>query len=320
MSRLDHLSAPTRPKGKALDVIDVVRAGWPKATDEDVEYIMWSRTPYPMGGSVKGLYRAASGWYRAQKNKRHLCELCPGLAMSGEYECARCAALLSAPPKVKKMPYLTNTWNATQTATSVGQSWLSSNGAATSMPTYSHQQVAQLLNQAAQVGQQSANAGNIISGGGINPSITMTSAYDQLARLVFGPNFTGEVPLPDGATLIFDRGNYRIEDKDAKVTYRANHIRQFNRYLNASDLLQDFIRDIGDLGARQSDVLTVPVELFINWLIVQAARQDQDKPARLIDPRCRWCQRFITRARARAGILFCGETHMANFMRREALA
>ena len=47
-----------------------------------------------------------------------------------------------------------------------------------------------------------------------------------------------EIELPDGAKLIVDAaGNYRIEDKDAKVTYKANRIREFSPHLNASDMV-----------------------------------------------------------------------------------
>lgn len=94
----------------------------------------------------------------------------------------------------------------------------------------------------------------------------------------------------------------------------------FNPFLNASDQLQKFIRDAGRAGARQSDVLSLPVELFINWLILKAAERDGSLPGRLLTPRCRWCGRFLAAARAQAGILFCGEAHAVSFMRRQALA
>lgn len=84
--------------------------------------------------------------------------------------------------------------------------------------------------------------------------------------------------LPDGASLnIDDAGNYKIEDQNAKVIYRANRVREFNRYLNASDLLEAFIEEVGKLDCvDQTQVLRLPIEAFINWLILQAAQKDGD--------------------------------------------
>jgi len=87
------------------------------------------------------------------------------------------------------------------------------------------------------------------------------------------------VHLPDGSELLIDhQGNFKILDDDAKITYLGNRIREFNKYINASDLLEEFIRDLGSFGVRQGDVLGVPVEFFINWLIHKAAQQDGDPP------------------------------------------
>ena len=63
------------------------------------------------------------------------------------------------------------------------------------------------------------------------------------------------IKLPDGSHLILDDlGNYRVEDKDAKVQYRANRMRDFSPHLNASDLLAQFVRYVGSLGVRQAEV------------------------------------------------------------------
>lgn len=84
--------------------------------------------------------------------------------------------------------------------------------------------------------------------------------------------------LPDGSKVVVDfNGNYEIIDKNAIVTYQANNIREFNKYVNASDLLESFIRDVGKLGVKQKDIFSLPIDLFINWLIVKAAEKDDDK-------------------------------------------
>src|SRR5574341_266260 len=69
------------------------------------------------------------------------------------------------------------------------------------------------------------------------------------------------IELPDGSKLILDNnGNYRIEDKDAKVTYKAHRLREFSPHLNASDLLAQFVHYVGSLGVRQGEVLGLPIE------------------------------------------------------------
>ena len=83
--------------------------------------------------------------------------------------------------------------------------------------------------------------------------------------------------LPDGSILTVDpNGNYRIVDEHAKVIYKANRLREFNPYINASDLLEDFIKFVGQLGVKQSEVLNVPINAFIHWLVFKAAERDGD--------------------------------------------
>lgn len=88
--------------------------------------------------------------------------------------------------------------------------------------------------------------------------------------------FRGEVALPDGAVIEVEAGAYRIRDDDAKIVYKANRVREFNEYLNVSDILEQFVGFMGQLGARQGDVLNTPIETFINWVIMQAAMKDGD--------------------------------------------
>ena len=94
--------------------------------------------------------------------------------------------------------------------------------------------------------------------------------------------------------------------------------RTFNRFLNASDLVEEFIRDLGELGIRQGEILQVPMELFFNWLVVKAAEEDDQAdqvadvpklPARLDTyrrDRCRGCGQFLSKAKRSADIYFCG--------------
>lgn len=81
---------------------EVIRAAFPGANAEDLEYVLWERTPYPMGKvSARSLYKAASGFRRACDHGLRLCELCDRLAAHGRWTCERCQSSLSAlnPPK-----------------------------------------------------------------------------------------------------------------------------------------------------------------------------------------------------------------------------
>ena len=59
------------------------------------------------------------------------------------------------------------------------------------------------------------------------------------------------IDLPNGAVLeIKKSGNIKITDVDSKVTYKACGVREFNRFINASDLFQDFIKFLGSKGVK----------------------------------------------------------------------
>ena len=172
----------------------------------------------------------------------------------------------------------------------------------------------------------------------INTNTTSTGTYPiSVAGYSWARDFSlritrdsvGELPLPDGAKLVFNKGNYHIEDKNQKVTYRACNFRDFNSYLNASDLLEKFLTFLGTLGVTQSQVLNIPIEVFINWLIIEAARQDGEEPpediqvkshpkllthAPKLKPRCLACGRFIKRALST--FQACSEPHALIAFRR----
>lgn len=123
-----------------------------------------------------------------------------------------------------------------------------------------------------------------------------------------------EYDLPNGSILkIDDLGNFTIEDEDANITYKANNIREFNKFINASDLLEMFIKDCGKFGAKQNQILDIPIELFINWLIIKSAESDGDEPPVIpqleynikATPHCKCCGRFIHKVKDENGIHFC---------------
>lgn len=148
------------------------------------------------------------------------------------------------------------------------------------------------------------------------------------------PEKEGDYLMPDGSTLKVDNyGNYQVLDQDSKVTYKANRIREFNPYVNASDLLEKFISYVGGLGldVRQNEILKLPIEAFINWLILQAAAKDGDSldglpsvekalPAPIPKkPRCLGCGRYMSKMwAATSRMAFCSQEHWRDHVRNGA--
>lgn len=55
----------------------VVRAGFPGASKDIIEHIVWGMTPYPFGSvTPRELYKVSSTLYRATKSGRSLCDFC----------------------------------------------------------------------------------------------------------------------------------------------------------------------------------------------------------------------------------------------------
>ncbi len=172
---------------------------------------------------------------------------------------------------------------------------------------------------------------------GLGAPMAMTVQQILRTKIVSGEKI--DIELPDGAFLhVAEDGSYKIEDKNAKITYRANRVREFNRFLNASDLLVKFIEYLNSLHLKQKEALGLPIDLFIAWLIIEAAKADDEEPqaaelAKLetlmrqhvqIDPpspmlalpapmpRC-FCGRFMSRERAAKGLAFCTGAHMDRY-------
>jgi hypothetical protein len=129
-----------------------------------------------------------------------------------------------------------------------------------------------------------------------------------------------KVVAKDGTVIsLDDKGNVQVDDSNAKVVYKANTIRDFNKFLNASDLLEQFIRFTGTFGVRQSEVLNIPIETFINWLIIEAAKMDGEQPPDLPliqkkeYKRCLCCGKFISNKMASIS-KFCSPKHFEKYM------
>lgn len=108
-----------------------------------------------------------------------------------------------------------------------------------------------------------------------------TEPYDRTFKLLPGHVYR----LDDGSSIEVDAvGNYTIHDADAKITYRSSRMREFNRYVNGSDLLGEFIESLGALGASQKQAAAAPIEMFIRWLIFKAAEHDREEPPADVPP------------------------------------
>jgi len=151
-----------------------------------------------------------------------------------------------------------------------------------------------------------------------NGTVTTTSAA-TIPRYHDGPNIVirdgteRNIHLPDGTFILVAKdGSFTINDKDAKVTYRANRVRNFNAFVNASDKLEAFIAFCGAAGVRQGEMLDIPIKHFIAWLIVEAAKADGEAEPATEMPmlpapratRCR-CGRFMPRKLVERKIAFC---------------
>jgi len=136
-------------------------------------------------------------------------------------------------------------------------------------------------------------------------------------------DFATKLKMKDGSIIRVDtKGNFQVDDKNAKVIYKGNNIREFNRYINASDIIEEFIRFLGqEFHVNQEQILQVPLELLINFLILRASEEDGDSCDQEIKRlsegakknryynRCKSCGRFISKKLSDAGINFCNSEH-----------
>jgi len=168
-------------------------------------------------------------------------------------------------------------------------------------------------------------------GGGTGANNFITSYVEaQLAgrrKAILGQAFS--IDLPDGGLFELKAdGSYTLLDKDAKITYRAARHRDFNKYLNCSDLIEEFINYVGNIGLKKNEIMKIPVSLFIAFLVVRAAEADGEEvpeqevmmlknahndilllPAPDKKPHCELCGRFISSRFKTAGLLYCNPDH-----------
>ena len=73
---------------------DIIKAAIPDASEETCDFILWSRTPFPVGAiTARSLYKAASRVQRCSMKGLRLCEFCDNLVDKG-WTCAKRAKAL----------------------------------------------------------------------------------------------------------------------------------------------------------------------------------------------------------------------------------
>jgi hypothetical protein len=132
------------------------------------------------------------------------------------------------------------------------------------------------------------------------------------------PETDANIKLPDGTVIEVKKdGSFKINDSNAKVIYKANRVLEFNKYLNASDMVEGFIRYCGIQRVRQGQVLELPIKLFIGWLLLEAAEADKaEAPVELlalptqiksvVRGHCVSCGRFLRVEWMRRKLQHCG--------------
>lgn len=92
--------------------------------------------------------------------------------------------------------------------------------------------------------------------------------------------------------------------------------REWNEYLGASDVLERFVA-WAQGHISEGEALQLPVELFVKWLILEAASDGEEAdPVRIPKPRCVACGRFVPRSNP---LPACSPGHAAvGFQRRLA--
>ena len=74
---------------------EIIRAAIPDASEATCDYILWGRTPFPMGKiTAKSVYRAAARIRRCGAHGITLCAYCDNIAEKGKCECAKCDEVL----------------------------------------------------------------------------------------------------------------------------------------------------------------------------------------------------------------------------------
>lgn len=120
--------------------------------------------------------------------------------------------------------------------------------------------------------------------------LTVKAAGDSTYSSILGA-YNSQLPVT------WEIGDEAVEMKPAP---RRPAPKDFNKYINASDLLEEFIRYLGTQRVRSNEVLKLPLDLFVKFLIIRACEEDQEEPNVTLElpkreraPHCLGCGRFM---------------------------
>jgi len=96
---------------------------------------------------------------------------------------------------------------------------------------------------------------------------------------VVNPGEEREISLPGERKLkVAADGSVELIDSD-KTTRLPSNIRNFNEFLNASDVMEQFSGEIAKLKDGMAvNTADLPLNLYIRWLVLNAAEKDGDTP------------------------------------------
>lgn len=130
------------------------------------------------------------------------------------------------------------------------------------------------------------------------PSFLMNLSTAATTTATTFTNWPQSIPMPYQTPY-----NASLTPIPVTAPYNSSRIPppiEFNKYINASDLMEEFIKWVGSEGVRRREVMTLSIDLFIKWLIIRACEEDQEEPnvtlqlpAPKPQPRCLGCGRWI---------------------------
>jgi hypothetical protein len=87
-----------------MRIDEVVRKAIPNASDELVDFIVWNRTPYPIGRvTAESLYKAADRFERARRKGIYLCTFCDNKVENiKQMTCKRCEESLKRTREIQE--------------------------------------------------------------------------------------------------------------------------------------------------------------------------------------------------------------------------
>jgi len=75
---------------------EIIKAAIPNADDETCSFILWARTPFPVGAiTARSLFDSARRFKRASDKNIRLCDFCNRIAEDNRSVCAKCHKALT---------------------------------------------------------------------------------------------------------------------------------------------------------------------------------------------------------------------------------